>query len=93
MTCDDCGCFSGLHSLSCPKYHRETQAAILMRLTHEQSDSVNHPTHYGGDVPHEVIKCLAAWGLDALLWNGPAVEDLSKAIFYINARIAALKAK
>jgi hypothetical protein len=34
-------------------------------------DSVNHPAHYGGDVPHEVIKCLEAWGLerDALLWN------------------------
>jgi hypothetical protein len=36
-----------------------------------QSETVNHPSHYGGDVPHEVWKCLSAWGLesDALLWN------------------------
>jgi hypothetical protein len=33
---------------------------------------VNGPAHYGGkDNPHEVIKCLEAWGLekDALVWN------------------------
>jgi hypothetical protein len=26
------------------------------------SETVDHPTHYGGDVPHETIKCLTAWG-------------------------------
>jgi len=64
-------------------------------------ESVNHPAHYGGDTPHEVIKCLEAWGLDsdALLWNavkyisragkkGPALEDLKKARFYLDRRIA-----
>lgn len=25
------------------------------------SESVDHPAHYGGDVPHETIKCLRAW--------------------------------
>lgn len=42
-------------------------------------EKVNHPAHYGGDVPHEVVKCLEAWGLesDALLWN--AVKYISRA--------------
>lgn len=64
---------------------------------------VDHPAHYGGDVPHEVVKCLEAWGLekDALLWNvvkyiaragkkGAAVEDLKKARWYLDRRIKAL---
>ena len=25
------------------------------------AEKVNHPDHYGGDTPHEVIKCLEAW--------------------------------
>ena len=66
---------------------------------------VNHPVHYGGDVPHEVMKCLEAWGLefDALLWNavkyiarsgkkGSAITDLEKARFYIDRRIETLRA-
>jgi len=42
-------------------------------------DIVNHPAHYGGDVPHETWKCLHAWGLesDALLWN--VVKYVSRA--------------
>jgi hypothetical protein len=68
-----------------------------------ETDLVNHPAHYGGDTPHETIKCLEAWGLesDALLWNavkyisraakkGNAVQDLKKARFYLDRRIAAL---
>ncbi len=68
------------------------------------SDAVNHPKHYGGDVPHEVYKCLRAWGLesDALLWNavkyigragkkGSKIEDLEKAVWYIQSRINQLK--
>lgn len=69
------------------------------------SDSnVDHPPHYGGDVVHETIKCLAAWGLegDALLWNavkyisragkkGSIVEDLKKAQFYLARRIEQLE--
>lgn len=68
------------------------------------SESVNHPAHYGGDEPHEVIKCLSAWGLesDALLWNvvkyiaragkkGAEIEDLKKARFYLDRRIAAME--
>ena len=70
------------------------------------SETVNHPSHYGGDVPHETIKCLKAWGLerDALLWNAvkyisragkkdptKVVEDLKKAQFYLNRRIEDLE--
>ena len=74
--------------------------------TMEKTTSVNHPAHYGGDVPHETFKCLEAWGLesDALLWNvvkyisragkkGEALEDLKKARWYLERRIAALEAK
>ena len=70
----------------------------------EQVDRVNHPSHYGGDVPHEVVKCLEAWGLesDALLWNtvkyiaragrkGAALEDLKKAQWYLQRRIDRLE--
>lgn len=69
-----------------------------------QQESVDHPAHYGGDVPHETVKCLEAWGLeyDALLWNavkyisragkkGPAIEDLNKAAWYLARRIATLE--
>lgn len=28
------------------------------------TDLVNHPSHYGGDTPYEVIKVLHAWGLN-----------------------------
>ena len=60
--------------------------------------------HYGGDTPHEVIKCLEAWGLefDALLWNaakyiaragrkGDSLTDLKKAAFYLDRRIVQLQ--
>ncbi len=67
-------------------------------------ENVNHPSHYGGDVPHETYKCLRAWGLesDALIWNavkylsragkkGNKIEDLEKAIWYIKNRIEQLR--
>lgn len=67
-------------------------------------ESVNHPSHYGGDTAHETIKCLQAWGLesDALLWNavkyisragkkGSALEDLKKSSFYLDRRIKSLE--
>lgn len=69
----------------------------------KQPEMISHPQHYGGDVPHEVVKCLCAWGLesDALLWNavkyiarsskkGAAIEDLKEAAWYLARRIAAL---
>jgi hypothetical protein len=72
----------------------------------EPLSNVDHPSHYGGDVPHEVYKCLSAWGLesDALLWNavkyiaragkkGDVKEDLEKARWYLTRRIESLGEK
>lgn len=69
-------------------------------------EMVEHPSHYGGDVPHEVIKCLHAWGLesDALLWNSAKyigragkkediLQDLKKARFYLDRRIQDLESE
>jgi hypothetical protein len=74
------------------------------RMQSEKDDKVNHPSHYGGDVEHEVVKCLHAWGLeeDALLWNackyiaragkkGDLLEDLKKAQWYLNLKIQRLE--
>ena len=70
----------------------------------KNKEAISHPSHYGGDTPHECIKCLSAWGLesDALLWNcvkyisragkkGPVLEDLRKAEWYLQRRIASLE--
>lgn len=69
-------------------------------------ETVIHPEHYGGDVTHETVRCLEAWGLesDALLWNavkyisrsskkGKLLEDLKKAQWYLARRIATLEGK
>jgi len=68
-----------------------------------ESDSVNHPTHYGGDTTYEVIKVITAWGLswhlgDAVKYIARAgkkdpekeIEDLKKAVFYLNYKIELL---
>jgi hypothetical protein len=83
---------------------RQVSEAIRMGQDRESRELVNNPAHYGGDVPHEVVKCLEAWGLesDALLWNvvkyvarsgkkGPALYDLEKARWYLDRRINNLK--
>lgn len=64
-------------------------------------EAVTHPAHYGGDTTYEVIKVAEAWGLDkdAYLFNvlkyiaragkkGSKQEDLQKADFYLDRRIA-----
>ena len=67
---------------------------------------VNHPNHYGGELnPYEVIKVCENWGLDkdAYLFNvvkyvaragkkdkTKEVEDLKKALFYLDRRIKLL---
>jgi hypothetical protein len=72
-------------------------------------ESVNHPSHYGGiDNPYEVIKVCEAWGLDsdAYLFNvvkyvaragkkDPVkeIEDLKKAVFYLERKIKILNNK
>ena len=68
------------------------------------SDSVNHPAHYGGDTTYEVIKVITAWGLGFDLGNvtkyvaragkkdpTKELEDLRKARFYLEHRINQLE--
>jgi hypothetical protein len=64
-------------------------------------ESVNHPTHYGGeDNTYEAIKVIEAWGLDFCLGNvvkyisragkkdpSKELEDLKKAVWYLDRRI------
>lgn len=67
--------------------------------------AVDHPDHYGGDQNvYEAIKVIEAWDLDFCLGNSvkyisragkkdPAktVEDLSKAVWYLQRRIKQLQ--
>lgn len=77
----------------------------MLSKKEDRREAVQHPRHYGGDVPHETIKCLEAWGLedDALLWNavkyiarhgkkGAPLVDLKKAAWYLDRRIKTLEA-
>lgn len=71
------------------------------------SDPVNHPEHYGGDTPYEVIKVIHEWELDKDFDLANAVKyiyraglkeedpliDLKKAQFYLNYRIEMLEGK
>ena len=70
------------------------------------SESVNHPDHYGGESnKYETIKVAEAWGMDkdAYLFNAlkyisragnkpgsDEVEDLEKAVWYLERRIKLL---
>lgn len=68
---------------------------------------VDHPPHYGGaENPYEAIKVIKAWGLDFNLGNAvkylcragkkdgaTEIEDLEKAVWYIQDRICDLEAK
>ena len=65
-------------------------------------ESVDRPSHYGGgDNPYEAIKVVEAWGLDFHLGNvvkyifragkkGDMLEDLKKARWYLERKIAGL---
>jgi len=73
----------------------------------KETEMVNGPQHYGGkDNVYEVIKVCEAWGLDkdAYLFNvvkyvaragkkdpQKELEDLKKAIFYLNRKVENLQ--
>lgn len=68
-----------------------------------QTETINHPPHYGGDGPYECIKVIEAWGLGFALGNavkylcragrkGDTLEDLRKARWYLEREIARLEA-
>ena len=64
---------------------------------------VDHPIHYGGEEDiYETIKVIEAWGLDFCLGNAikyisragkkeNTIEDLKKAVWYIERRIKQLQ--
>lgn len=69
-------------------------------------EAIDHPSHYGGDIPHEHIKCITAWGLGYRLGQASKylcrmgkkglskkemIEDLEKAIWYIQSKIDLIK--
>lgn len=68
-------------------------------------DSVNHPSHYGGeDNPYEAIKVIEAWDLGFCLGNtvkyiaragkknrAKEIEDLKKARWYLDRAIKDLE--
>lgn len=75
--------------------------------TWEKKESVNHPSHYGGaDNVYEAIKVIDAWNLGFALGNTvkyisragkkdptKEVEDLKKALFYLQHHINQLENK
>lgn len=86
---------------------RNQAASTGPHLHVEQKDMVNHPDHYGGgDNPYEVIKVIRAWDLGFDLGNAVKyiaragkknpdkhIEDLEKAVFYLQDEIDHLKAQ
>jgi Protein of unknwon function (DUF3310) len=61
-------------------------------------ETVNHPSHYGGDTTYEAVKVIEAWNLGFRLGNavkyicradskGNRLEDLRKAAWYLNMEI------
>jgi hypothetical protein len=72
-------------------------------LGSEPAETVDHPAHYGGaDNPYEAINVVEAWELDFHLGNvvkyvsragkkGDALEDLKKARWYLERKIANLE--
>lgn len=81
--------------------------AALNETYFPDKEMVNGPSHYGGaDNPYEVIKVCEEWGLDkdAYLFNvvkyvaragkkdvNKEIEDLKKALFYLNRKIKNLE--
>jgi hypothetical protein len=72
----------------------------------ECKEAVDHPSHYGGDTTYEHIKVVNAWGLNYELGNATkyicragkknpetAIEDLEKAVWYLQAEIKRLREK
>lgn len=70
----------------------------------ERVELVNHPSHYGGDTTYETIRVIEAWELGFCLGNAvkyvsragkkneaKTVEDLKKAVWYIEREIKKLE--
>ena len=69
-----------------------------------ENETINHPEHYGGDNTYEAIKVIEAWELDFSLGNTikyisragkkdkeKEIEDLKKALWYLDRKIKTLE--
>ena len=76
---------------------------ITEEIINQRQDQVNHPSHYGGeDNPYEAIKIIEAHDLGFHLGNvvkyvlragkkGEMLQDLEKALWYLNRKIEKVK--
>jgi len=102
------GGFMG-HTCEPPKKFPESITQATERMLDEaamksKQETVNHPAHFGGDVPHEPIKCITAWGLNFALGSAAKYiflaprrgakgkEDLKKAIWYLQWELKRMEA-
>ena len=51
----------GRREMSKKKKKAAKARAAVAKAVLEPKEMVNHPAHYGGDTPYEVIKVLEAW--------------------------------
>ena len=74
------------------------QLEDVNKIKERLEEKINHPAHYGGDSVYEVIKVIEAWDLDFHLGNAvkyiarsgkkeKQIEDLKKAVWYLNRSI------
>lgn len=99
------GCVKGCPTNPKGKAPTATEEKILQDLSTAKDEAVDHPAYYGGDTPYEVVKVAEAWGFDkdAYLFNvlkyiarpgkGNFLQDLKKARWYLNRKIARLEAE
>jgi len=72
------------------------------RVASLEESNIHHPSHYGGNTTYEHIKVVEAWGLNYALASATkyicragkksdnSIEDLNKALFWINHEIRRL---
>lgn len=84
--------------------HKDFNITIF-EVDDDKKEQVNHPSHYGGKKnPYEAIKVIEAWKLNFNLGNtvkyisragkkNDLIEDLEKALWYLNRELDNLKKK
>ncbi len=82
--------------------YKSTENSLTYNHMENDFDNVNHPTHYTEGRQYEPIDVIYDWRLDFCCANAlkyisragrknNAVEDLEKAVFYLNYKIKKLK--
>jgi len=94
---------SGLRPDAAPDYQAMVKNQLRQTRSPTPPETVHHPAHYGGDTPYEAIKVIEAWQLGFALGNAvkyiarhgkkntSPIEDLRKAMWYINWEISQLE--